>query len=327
MSDLEHALPRGTRIAGYEITGCIGAGGFGITYTAFNKFTERQVAIKEFFPDGVASRSMASTELLVFDGQEETLRWALHKFEATTTDLCRLSHPNIVRVIDYYPGNRTGYMVMEYLRGMTLKEWLADRRRPPRPAELAPMLEPVLDALEYLHGLGLIHRDIAPDNIFICDDNRPVLIDFGAVSLDRSTQGSAARPTAIIKKRSFTAPDQARGMSLPNPTADVYSLGARALPGLERAATCRRRGQDGRGPHHGQGPVCLARAGAARGDQPDDGARHRPVPDGRRERAAANHQGGQASARLERRPRPARHGSREVRRWACAYKTFRSRGT
>lgn len=216
-------LSVGYSLVGYRIIRVVGAGGFGITYEALNPVTERRVAIKEFFPAGLARRDTAS-QVVYTPTDTSVIDWALEKFRATTTLLARMDHPNILRVHDYMPLNGTGYMVMEYLEGQTLQE-LVRRQGALAPERLRPILEPVLEALAYVHGQGLIHRDIAPDNLVITNENRPVLIDFGAVSRDlgKLTQAVA---TKGIEKAGFTAPEQAVAEARPEPSADIYSLGA-----------------------------------------------------------------------------------------------------
>src|SRR6266568_4056276 len=140
------ALPPGKVVAGYRVVRMLGAGGFGMTYEAYSEITERRVAIKEFFPQGVASREDA-TRLVYAARNSEIVEWALSRFERSTTELCRLRHPNIVRVFHYIKENNTGYMIMEYVEGATLETWLARRGAAPTPAELRPIIDPILDAL------------------------------------------------------------------------------------------------------------------------------------------------------------------------------------
>ena len=232
------ALPVGAAIGGYSIRRMIGHGGFGITYEAHNRVTGKGVAIKEFFPSSMVRRD-GQSRLIYSRINEETISWALRKFEETTTTLCGLSHPNIVQVHDYVPLNDTGYMIMELLDGQTLRDWLKARPAPPNLDDLRPIAEPVMEALCYVHGKGLIHRDIAPDNILITHEGRPVLIDFGSVSRDLSdAKQKALSGTVGLTKRYYTAPEQMRAKARPTPEADIYSMGAvlyRALSGTEPA--------------------------------------------------------------------------------------------
>ena len=234
--DLTDALPVGSAIGGYAVKRMLGQGGFGITYEADNRVTGRSVAIKEFFPASLVRRSSAS-KLVYSKVNAETIGWALRKFEETTTTLCKLGHPNIVQVLDYVPANDTGYMIMELLHGQTLKDWLKARGRPPTLDELRPLLAPVMEALTYVHAQGLVHRDVAPDNILITGEGRPVLIDFGSVSADLSRAGrEQASSTVGLTKRHYTAPEQMSSKTRPGAPADIYSLGAvlyRALCGDE----------------------------------------------------------------------------------------------
>lgn len=240
MTDDLNALPAGASIAGYQITRVLGAGGFGITYQAESPFTGKRVAIKEFFPRGIASRG-EGTRLVYAPKDAEIVQWALRRFETSTLDQCRLTHPNIVDVVHYVKDNDTGYMIMEYVEGETLEAWLRARHDAPSPEALQPLLAPVLSALEYLHGANMIHRDIAPDNIMVRPDGTPMIIDFGAVKLiqhETELRSEAGRSFAVMKQ--FYSPaEQIQEDGEIDRRADIYSFGAvlyRALAGQPPAS-------------------------------------------------------------------------------------------
>lgn len=234
-SDLPFALRPGTMITGYEITRTIGAGGFGITYEGYNPITERRVAIKEFFPRGIASREDA-TRIAYSKGDDEIVAWALKRFAESTNRLAKLKHANIIEVLNYVAENGTGYMVMELVEGQTLEDWVRSRPTPPGLADLGPVFDPVFDALEYVHAQGLIHRDIAPDNVMIRTDGRPVLIDFGALK-QIANQALAHGPSPKsfgVSKANYSPPEQSDDSGSVDPRMDIYSLAAtiyRALAG------------------------------------------------------------------------------------------------
>ncbi len=226
MADDPNALRPGAAIAGYHILRVLGAGGFGITYEADSPFTGKRVAIKEFFPRGIATRD-GDTRIAYNARDDEVVQWALKRFESSTLDQCRLRHPNIVDVIHYVKDNNTGYMIMEYVEGDTLEHWLREQARAPSPAEMQPLLAPVLSALEYLHAQRMIHRDIAPDNIMVRADGRPVIIDFGAIKLiERETQLRTDERSFAVMKQFYSPPEQIEADGELDHRADIYSIGA-----------------------------------------------------------------------------------------------------
>jgi hypothetical protein len=231
-----NALKAGSKIAGYEILRVIGSGGFGITYEAASPVTGKHVAIKEFFPRGIASRE-ESTRIVFASRDMDVVAWALKRFESSTTDQCKLKHPNIVDVIHYVKDNDTGYMIMEYVEGETLEEWLRKKPVPPSAAELRPLIEPIFSALAYLHSQKLIHRDIAPDNIMVRANGTPTIIDFGAIKvIEQQTQlRSKTNRSFSVSKQFYSPPEQVQDKADHlDARADVYALAAtiyRALSG------------------------------------------------------------------------------------------------
>jgi serine/threonine protein kinase len=226
MADDPNALRPGAAIAGYNIIRVLGAGGFGITYEADSPFTGKRVAIKEFFPRGIASRE-GETRIVYAARDSEVVEWALKRFESSTLEQCRLKHPNIVEVIHYVKDNGTGYMIMEYVEGDTLEHWLRVREFLPAPGELQPLMEPVLSALEYLHERRMIHRDIAPDNIMVQSDGRPVIIDFGAIKLiEQETKLRTEGSSFAVMKQFYSPPEQVQEDGELDHRADIYSIGA-----------------------------------------------------------------------------------------------------
>ena len=239
MADDPHALRPGASIAGYNILRVLGAGGFGITYEAESPYTGKRVAIKEFFPRGIVSRE-GGTHVVYAGRDAEVVEWALKRFESSTLDQCGLRHPHIVDVIHYVKDNGTGYMIMEYVEGETLEDWLRVREFLPAPEELEPLLSPVLSALEYLHARSMIHRDIAPDNIMIRADGVPKIIDFGAIKLiGQETRLRSDSRTFTVMKQHYSPPEQTEDGGELDHRADIYSIGAvlyRALGGLPPAS-------------------------------------------------------------------------------------------
>src|SRR5262249_47909547 len=167
-------------------------------------------AVKEFFPRGIAARQDA-TRVMYSTSDAKVVGWALDRFERSTIELGSLKHPNIVEVFHYVKANDTGYTVMEYVEGSTLESWLSERPRPPSSVELRPLLDPILDAIGYMHGRDLVHRDIAPDNVMICSDGRPVLIDFGAIRMIEQRTSIAAGTSYAIAKAGYSSPEQVQG--------------------------------------------------------------------------------------------------------------------
>jgi serine/threonine protein kinase/regulator of sirC expression with transglutaminase-like and TPR domain len=221
------ALPIGTQISGYEIVRVLGVGGFGITYEGFNPVTRRRAAIKEFFPRGIASRENATQ--VVFSGEDtDVVSWALERFRRSTTELCDFTHPNIVTVLNYVPANETGYMFMEQVDGETLEQWLQRKDAAVAFEEVRAVLDPICEALEYVHARKFIHRDIAPDNIMIRKDGRPMLIDFGAIKIiaqQAQTRAATGRSYGVAKQH-YSPPEQLDDEAELDPRADVYALGA-----------------------------------------------------------------------------------------------------
>jgi len=220
--DPKDALLPGKEIAGYRIVRTIGAGRSGITYEALSASTGQRYAIKEFFPTGRASRQSGG-QVIFMACEADVVTWALDRLECWTKELCQLRHPNIVEIFHYVKENNTGYVFMEYVDGATFESWLHAQARPPASPELKPVLEPVLDAVAYLHKMGHIHRDIAPKNIMIRPDGRPVLIDFGALKVI----GKRTNPLRLFETRqpSYLSPEQLEDNVALDRTADIYALG------------------------------------------------------------------------------------------------------
>lgn len=223
--ELSHLVPRTLLAERYMIGNSIGFGGFGITYRAWDTKLDVQVAVKEFFPSGLVSRSPETEDVIIYSGDRRTqYEAALGRFLAEARNMAKFSNqPHIVNVIDYFEANRTAYIVMEYLDGQTLKSTLA-ASGDKLPVDVAiSLILPVCDALNVIHKEGIIHRDISPDNIFITSDKRVKLIDFGAARL---AQGEKEETLSVILKPGYAPPEQYRSKSRQGPYTDIYALGA-----------------------------------------------------------------------------------------------------
>lgn len=216
-------LPTGYQIHNYRIEKVLGEGGFGITYKAVDLNLNRPVAIKEFMPMGFALRSDDGDVEPSHPDNEKTYQDGLISFVKEAQALARFEHKNIVRVYTFLRHHKTAYIIMEYVEGMTFSEWL--RQHPnPAEAELIAIASPILDGLHELHKAGLLHRDIKPGNIYICRDNRPILLDFGAVG--DLQPSDATKELSVVKLTEGYAPPEQYGKSGQGPWTDIYALGA-----------------------------------------------------------------------------------------------------
>lgn len=209
----------------YKIEEVIGAGGFGITYRAWDPLLQSYVAIKEYYPSGIATRSADSSKVCVPVGQEQReYHRGRIRFLKEAQDVARFqSEPNIVSIYDYLEENDTAYMVMEYLHGCTLKQYIREHGGRLDTDHILHICLSVLDALAVVHKAGMIHRDISPENIFICEDLTVKLIDFGAakqVYLDRE------QTMSVVLKPGYAPPEQYAKKDKQGPWTDIYALGA-----------------------------------------------------------------------------------------------------
>ena len=209
----------------YKIEEVIGAGGFGITYRAWDPLLQSYVAIKEYYPSGIATRSADSSKVCVPVGQEQReYHRGRIRFLKEAQDVARFqSEPNIVSIYDYLEENDTAYMVMEYLHGCTLKQYMREHGGRLDTDHILHICLSVLDALAVVHKAGMIHRDISPENIFICEDLTVKLIDFGAA---KQVYLDGEQTMSVVLKPGYAPPEQYAKKDKQGPWTDIYALGA-----------------------------------------------------------------------------------------------------
>ena len=224
-TDTPSALPPGTRLGEFELLSLLGVGGFGIVYLAFDHALEREVAVKEYMPASLAGRTETMHVSLRSHSDAESFALGLRSFVNEAKLLARFDHPSLLKVHRFWEGNGTAYMAMPVLRGRTLKDIRSEMSGPPDESWMRSILMPLLGAIERLHSEDVYHRDIAPDNIQIEPDGRPVLLDFGAARRVLSDKSQAL--TAILKPAYAPIEQYGEAGSVrQGPWTDIYALGA-----------------------------------------------------------------------------------------------------
>jgi serine/threonine protein kinase len=220
-----NALPDGARLGEFELRGVIGEGGFGIVYLAWDHLLQRQVAIKEYMPSTLATRSLTTDVTPRADKFAETFALGLRSFINEAQLLASFDHPALLKVYRFWESNGTAYMVMPFYQGTTLKRALIALNAPPEEGWLMAQLVPLLDALELMHQAHCYHRDIAPDNILLLDEGRPLLLDFGAA---RRVIGDATQALTAFLKPGYAPVEQYAEMPSMKQGAwtDLYALGS-----------------------------------------------------------------------------------------------------
>jgi serine/threonine protein kinase len=196
-------LAAGHLIGGYSIVRVIGQGGFGIVYEAVNEYTRERVAIKQFYPNSIASWRYG-TIVVNKEDDKELVEKILKRFQEEAALQFSFNHPNILKVKNFVPADNTGYMISEYIDGKSLVEYLKQYGSVfPDEETFRRMMEPILGALAYVHEKLTLHRDISPDNIMIDNFGKAILVDFGAAKLDLRRSPSAS---SIVAFREEYAP-------------------------------------------------------------------------------------------------------------------------
>ncbi len=222
---LPRALPPGTQLMEFEVREVLGAGGFGVVYRAFDQTTQREVAIKEYMPASLVDRDDTAQVALRSEFDRTAFADGLKNFILEARILTRFDHPSLLKVHRFWEANGTAYMAMNLVQGQTLKEVRRRAKVPPSEGEIIALALALLGAIDVLHNEGVFHRDIAPDNIIIERDGRPVLLDFGAA---RQIVSDRTQALDVIVKPAYAPIEQYSNSSrvTQGPWTDIYALGA-----------------------------------------------------------------------------------------------------
>ena len=219
------ALPCGSVLMGSFIIGSvIGKGGFGITYLAYDVNYNKVIAVKEYFPVELAFREQGGTGLMVRSKKAaDMFKHGAEKFYNEASFVAKFSdNPNIVNVYQFFYENNTAYFTMEYLSGMTLKDYV-NRCGTINAGQAVNIADKIADALISAHKENVLHRDVSPDNIMLCRDGSIKLLDFGAA---RQVYPEGSQLLSVILKPGFAPLEQYMKKGNQGAWTDIYSLGA-----------------------------------------------------------------------------------------------------
>ncbi len=217
-----HALPSGHKLEEYTISRQLSLGGFSIVYLATDA-SGKQVAIKEYLPNSLALRSAGEIKPAITADHQAAFRYGMKCFFEEGRSLARMSHPNVIRVINFFRANDTVYMVMEYERGRTLQEFIQKHQGEISERFLRGVFTRLLNGLREVHTNKLLHLDLKPSNIYLRSNNVPVLIDFGAARQTLTSDQPMLKP---MYTPGFASPEHYGSRQDLGPWSDIYSVGA-----------------------------------------------------------------------------------------------------
>ena len=225
-------LPNGFKLEEYVIERQLSLGGFSIVYLA-DDGAGRQVAIKEYLPNSLALRTEGQIQPKISAEHAGAFRYGMKCFFEEGRALARLSHPNVIRVLNFFRANDTVYMVMEYERGRTLQEFIQKHQGNISERFIRGVFARMLNGLREVHSHKLLHLDLKPSNIYLRNDNTPVLIDFGAARQTLLTDQPMLKP---MYTPGFASPEHYGSRKDLGPWSDIYSVGASMYACIASAA-------------------------------------------------------------------------------------------
>ena len=261
-----HLQPFSILAGKYLLGMAIGEGGFGITYIGMDLNLEMRVAIKEYYPNGCAVRncSESNTVLSYSNSTQEVFEKGREKFINEARLLAKCSNlSEIASVKDFFRENHTAYIVMEYIEGITLKAYLKQNGDHIPAQKTLQMMKPVICSLSKVHDMNLIHRDISPDNIMICNNGSVKILDFGGA---RDYIFSNEKSLSIMLKPGYAPEEQYRTHGNQGPWTDVYALCAtmyRCITGSVPPESLERAYQESLPPIRSISPDCPPAAASA----------------------------------------------------------------
>lgn len=220
------ALYPGSILNGRYIVGrVLGQGGFGITYNAWDYQNKELIAMKEYLPTEYAVRTSGSSSVQIYSGErKEFFDHGKEQFLAEAKTLAEFNgNKHIVQIYCYFEENNTAYFAMEYVDGESLDKYMKNCGGRLSIDTANKLLLPVMDALDLVHSKGIVHRDIAPDNILVKKDGTAKLIDFGAA---RYSNGEKSKSLDVILKLGFAPREQYMRRGRQGPFTDVYAMAA-----------------------------------------------------------------------------------------------------
>ncbi len=233
-TQINSPLPPGYQLDQYRIDSQLSLGGFSIVYLAYDR-EGTPVAIKEYLPNSLALRQEGDSLPSIAEEHLQAFRYGMKCFFEEGRALARISHPNVVRVLNFFRANETVYMVMQYERGRTLQDHIRKHKGAIRESFIRGVFARLLNGLRDVHTHKLLHLDIKPSNIYLRTDGTPVLLDFGAARQTLATDTPLLKP---MYTPGFAAPEQydASRRERLGPWTDIYSVGASIYACLAGAA-------------------------------------------------------------------------------------------
>ena len=214
-------LPADFLLENYRIGKQLSSGGFSLVYLGYDEFGD-EVAIKEYLPASLSMRKEGQIKPNIGEENLTTFRYGMKCFFEEGRALAKLSHPNVVRVLNFFRANETVYMVMKYEDGKTLQDHILEKNSLKEDFIRHTFVQ-LMNGLREVHTHKLLHLDIKPANTYIRSDGTPVLLDFGAA---RQTLTEGTTRLKPMYTPGFASPEQYRNRERLGPWSDIYSVGA-----------------------------------------------------------------------------------------------------